>query len=312
MNISSPQNLCSSQLGICPAAPLLSYNRFPRSAALSYSDSSPYGLHPLLSEHIAKLGKQFPIAGMHLSNPLVEIDTKVGEPTFYEYDFSVTTQNTWHGELRIYLHRELGDAEYILFTNQIADLTGELVTALRQISSLEDDLAVKSLLFPDPALVESLCYREGRLCIRRNHPFSVLFLSCDQFIPAVLRHGEYFAASLLSSFFHITGCEIRDYDFFVRYSHNEFAILLNNASVENAQLIAKRIGSAVRTSNYGSALEHSPSLSASIGITQMDSNQSAQSLLSVARHAMHLAYKRGGGQAVFSDGHFRPSLSGRE
>ena len=306
MKISSPLDINRTKFGICTAEPPPPRSHFPESTALSLTLSNPNRLYSVLVTLNKTLNKQFPVAGVHLSNPLVEIDAKVGEMTLCSCNIAVTTQDAWHGELIIYLDRDLHPEEHTNLSNHIAHSTGVIVNALRQTGCSEDDLGLKSLLFPDPALVESLCYREGRLCMRNNSPFSVLFLSCDQFVQTILQYGERFAATLLRNFCRLISCQIRDYDFFLRYSKNEFALLLNNTSIENAQKIANRLSTAVQTVNYSSVLRHNTSLSASIGITQIDPTESAQTLLLVARHAMRLAQQRGGGQAVYSNGYFLP------
>lgn len=141
------------------------------------------------------------------------------------------------------------------------------------------------------SLDESLC-REMELAKRHNYDLSFIMLDLDHFKSINDEFGHLVGDEVLKAVVNkIKDC-IRQTDICFRYGGEEFVVILNNANIANARLIAERIRMGINAlvieSENGTI---KPSISA--GLTIMHEDDSGKDLIERSDKALYLAKNSG-------------------
>jgi len=232
------------------------------------------------------------IDGLHFQDKHQQISFTLGNRSTHSCKYELTTQTeslgniTFHRSTRFREH-ELANLEALMGT-----LVYPLRNALRYRHALDQ-------AFKDPltgagnriALNESL-KREMELAKRHNYDLSLLMLDLDHFKAINDGFGHLVGDEILKAVVtKIQEC-IRQTDICFRYGGEEFLVLLNNANIANARLIAERI----RMSIADLIIETDKgSLQATIstGLAVLDDHDNEQTLIDRADTALYQAKNTG-------------------
>ena len=182
------------------------------------------------------------------------------------------------GRLANLIKRKLTEGK-IVTAEYVRDLAGIITESVCEIAQLrvssESDFLTE---LPTRGAFEKRLKEEIKRSDRGSTPLSMLIFDLDKF-KEVNDHGGHLAGDAALSFvgecFRNTGSGrvLRDTDFAARMGGDEFYILLPNADVEGAIIVAKRIQDAIGQKEfvYGSdANPHAFRLSSSIGISHYE------------------------------------------
>ncbi len=128
--------------------------------------------------------------------------------------------------------------------------------------------------------------REWRRSSRTGRPFSIIMMDLDQFKPVNDRHGHLEGDRVLSTVARLLSDEARQSSVLARYGGDEFSILLPDATVEQATVLADR----VRGRLEKDTLLATHNVTASFGIGAFPENGATHELvLHAADAGMYLA-----------------------
>lgn len=127
---------------------------------------------------------------------------------------------------------------------------------------------------------------------RYQSPLSVLMVDVDNFKPINDVYGHQLGDYILTEIAHIIKLNIRDTDIPARYGGDEFAIILSQADVNRANLVAERIREMVDAQTFTHA-DKKLSLSVSIGVAQYKAGQTVANFVNEADKALYEAKARG-------------------
>lgn len=125
---------------------------------------------------------------------------------------------------------------------------------------------------------------------RYHRPLSLAMLDLDHFREANAMHGHQGGDDLLRQVAQVIRREVRNCDVVTRYGGEEFAVILPNASTEQAVVVAERICQTIRSTpfTYGQAV--GAKVTMSIGVGTITSGQTDKSeLVRKADNAMYAA-----------------------
>jgi diguanylate cyclase (GGDEF)-like protein len=129
-------------------------------------------------------------------------------------------------------------------------------------------------------------------CMRNKKPFGVMVLDIDHFKRINDAHGHLVGDIALKSIARCVQDNLRPQDLLVRYGGEEFAVLLAEANLAEATMIAERLCSKVAENEIRSQkIEIRATLS--IGITMTQDTDDLDRLINEADQALYLAKQRG-------------------
>jgi diguanylate cyclase (GGDEF)-like protein len=139
--------------------------------------------------------------------------------------------------------------------------------------------------------------REYSLSKRNQQPLSLIFADIDHFKQINDRYSHACGDFALTSIANWITESIRDCDIVFRYGGEEFVILLSNTGLKEAVLIAERIRQTIMRHTLAYEMK-TISLTASLGVSSLADNESADDLIKRADQAMYQAKKQGRNQVV--------------
>jgi diguanylate cyclase (GGDEF)-like protein len=181
------------------------------------------------------------IDGLSFESPKSDIDFSLGSKSTHSCDYQLSAQSEHLGTLTFYRSTRFREHELANIEALMGTLVYPLRNALRYRQALDQ-------AFKDPltgagnriALNDSL-KREMELAKRHNYDLSLLMLDLDHFKAINDGYGHLVGDEILKAVvLTIQEC-IRQTDICFRYGGEEFVVILNNANIANARLIAERI-----------------------------------------------------------------------
>ena len=144
-----------------------------------------------------------------------------------------------------------------------------------------------------------LAQKELQRAIRHKRPLTVALIDIDHFKQINDTFGHAVGDQVLLAFTKICQKNIREVDVFARYGGDEFALLLPEAGYEQAYEVVERIRLSV-ASRPISIDGYMLSITISSGIARLSSDQeeSINTMLSQADHALYRAKEEGRNQSV--------------
>lgn len=127
---------------------------------------------------------------------------------------------------------------------------------------------------------------------REKTEFSLLFLDIDYFKMVNDGRGHWVGSKLLVAVGKVLKAQVRNCDYTFRYGGDEFIVVLGNAGVDGAQIVAERIRSAIEQQTF--LVEgHSLNLTVSIGIASFPTHaQTVAGLIQIADQAMYYGKRK--------------------
>jgi two-component system cell cycle response regulator len=189
---------------------------------------------------------------------------------------------------------------------------GETVMNFQMADALESEYletVYKEITIDDLSSLYNCKYflrelEQMRLSIPKSLPFSLLFLDLDFFKQVNDTHGHLTGSHILSEIGRLLLSNLKSSDIPSRYGGEEFAILLKNAQLEQAVLVAERIRQRVQQTEFFSLAGKPIHITVSIGITEAQAGlASGADLIHQSDEAMYFAKKQGRNQsAVYRPG----------
>jgi len=128
---------------------------------------------------------------------------------------------------------------------------------------------------------------------RRSYPSSLLLIDLDHFKEINDRYGHDVGDKVLVAIAKILLEGRRDYDSVFRTGGDEFAILVDGATIGEARVVAERIRAAVASREFEAMDNNDGKLSLSIGGVMVDPTLSGDEIIKLADEAMYRAKQAG-------------------
>jgi diguanylate cyclase (GGDEF)-like protein len=122
--------------------------------------------------------------------------------------------------------------------------------------------------------------------VRKNLPVSLVLLDLDDFQSVNLDHGSEASDAVMVEIGRLLKSVVREYDIIVRYSSDEFAIVLPEAKCSDACERAERIREQIAHHSFGGSINVKVSAGVS---TYPEHGMTADDLVSSAHHALNRA-----------------------
>ena len=134
-------------------------------------------------------------------------------------------------------------------------------------------------------------------CALNKRPFTIMMADIDHFKRVTDTHGHLVGDITLKTVAKCMTENLRPHDLLVRYGGEEFAVLLPDTDIKNAQIVAERLRKAIADSRIRSD-DLSFQVTVSIGITPTQHEEKLEILIDEADKALYRAKELGRNRVV--------------
>ncbi len=252
----------------------------------------------------SSLTKELSMCGIEYVYPLLYSHIQEGHKTNYCYSYLIEIENETWGNITVYSEVELTKNA----KNRLDEFISTVIYPLRNAIQHENAISLSAndsyLGLPNWGLLEAQLTREAKLAIRRKHQLSLVLVDIDRFKTLKERYGSLFGDIIIRHVYETLQSSLRDTDIIYRYNYDQFSLILSETSASAASTIAERIRKVVMENELADESNKNIRLTLSIGITELKSDDSVDSLYKRAHNALKLAKKSGRNQVKVADGKF--------
>jgi len=249
----------------------------------------------LISIFSTKIKTLIPHNGFVYENNEFNLNIRQGIVTKHSCTYALKVENMQLGNLKIMRRQRFENEEIKL----LESLLCSLIYPLKNATLLNQAL---KMAFTDPltktnnrmAFSDSL-QREIKLSHRNSRHLSIIFFDIDYFKQINDTYGHECGDITLASVASIIKEAVRGSDIVYRYGGEEFVILLSDTDIDGAKVMAERIRSKIESHTIAYGMDIIK-LTASLGVSSLRGNDTADSLIKRADKAMYLAKDQGRNQ----------------
>ncbi|GAB4264894.1 MAG: GGDEF domain-containing protein [Methylomicrobium sp.] len=246
-------------------------------------------LIPIFSQKVQHL---IPHSGFVYRNEAFGLEIKNGIETRNSCSYAMKIEEMELGELKL-MRRQKFDRQDL---KTLEALLCCLIYPLRNATLFHQAL---NMAFTD-ALTQTrnrsafndVVRREIRLAHRNDKHLSVIFIDIDHFKAINDRYGHQCGDLVLTTVAKRIKESIRNSDIVFRYGGEEFVVLLSETDLAGAVYLAERIRQAIEHHIFAYGLE-TLQLTASLGVSTLYGDDSLETFVSRADHAMYRAKQSG-------------------
>jgi len=249
----------------------------------------------LISIFSKKIKTLIPHNGFAYENNEFNLNISQGIVTKHSCTYALKVEDMQLGSLKIMRRQQFENEEIKLLESLLCSLIYPLKNATLFNQALK-------MAYTDPltktnnrmAFSDSL-QREIKLSHRNVRHLSIIFFDIDHFKQINDSYGHECGDIVLASAANSIKEAVRGSDIVYRYGGEEFVIILSDTTLDGATVMAERIRSKIEnhTIAYGMDIIK---LTASLGVSTLRGNDTAESLIKRADNAMYLAKDKGRNQ----------------
>lgn len=306
MNSSSVEKFTTSSNHALEIATAISANKpiNRRLTALVLKLQATLNIKQIIETFFEFLKTDMEISGIEYEYPLLYMHINHGNNTYSSYSYLIEADNDTWGNIIIYCQTDLTEEA----KSNLDEYVSAVIFPLRNAIQYENAVALAAnesyLGLPNWGLLENQITREAKLAFREKQSLSLVLIDIDRFITLKQNNGSLFGDIIIRHVHETLERTLRDTDILYRFGHDQFSIILRNTRTYDANNIAERIRVAVSNHELLNDNDKNVRLTVSVGITELDSNDSVESLYARAYNALKLAKNSGRNIVKVADGKF--------
>lgn len=270
------------------ATKVVNLNHYDISSALQ----TTLEFNKLIANFTSKIESMVPHSGYVYSNAEFGLDIKKGVFSRHSCSYALKIEDMPLGELKLTRPNRFSNEDLQLLETLLCCLIYPLKNATLYQRALK-------MAYTDPltqannrASFDHLIQREISLAARYGKSLAILFLDIDHFKAINDNHGHDCGDITLAAVAKAIKKSMRNSDVLFRYGGEEFVVLLSETDLAGAEIVAERIRQSIAASTISYDMT-ALSVTASIGVTALHTDDTADTLVKRADEAMYRA-KHGG------------------
>ena len=251
----------------------------------------------LIAIFCSKIANKIPHSAYVYINKEFDLEVKSGVFTRHSCNYALKVEQQQLGELKLMSNHRFSDADLQLLETLLCCLIYPLKNATLFHQALK-------MAYTDPltqsnnrASFNDSIKREISLATRNTKELSLIFFDIDHFKTINDTYGHECGDLALTSSARWIKESLRDSDIVFRYGGEEFVILLSDTDANGAELLAERIRASIEQHTIAYGMD-TIKLTASLGVSTLHSDDTAESFVKRADEAMYKAKHNGRNQVV--------------
>ncbi|SMF63911.1 diguanylate cyclase (GGDEF) domain-containing protein [Alteromonadaceae bacterium Bs31] len=225
---------------------------------------------------------------------------KIGNQRAHSANYNMSSGELSLGNIVVSRAKRFLEPELATLESLLGVLFFPLRNALMYQQALENSLRDTLTGIGNRSALDAGFAREIKLAQRHKQALSLLVLDIDYFKKINDRHGHRHGDKVLQHVAKTVQHSLRETDQVFRYGGEEFVALLNNTSLADAQLTAERIRMSVAMTPI-ELNDEKIFVSISIGVSDLRSDDTSESLFERADKALFKAKQAGRNKVMLSD-----------
>lgn len=238
---------------------------------------------------------EYPIFGIHIN---------LGHKATNSYGYLLEVEDGTWGKITAYRKEEFSQSEKTRFDTYISAVVFPLRNAIQHESAVIQSAYDSHIGLPNWGQMESQLTREAKLAIRQKYSLSLLLIDIDRTTELIDSYGSLFGDNVIRQVHETLQDSFRDTDILYRFGYDKFSLILSRTPASEAYLIADRARTATSvhplTDNDGKKVR----LTISIGIAELRTDDTVESIYERAYKALKLAKNSGRNQVKVADRKF--------
>jgi diguanylate cyclase (GGDEF)-like protein len=253
----------------------------------------------LIAIFSSKINNLIPHSGYSYSHEMLGLDISHGVISKYTCSYVLKTENSYLGELKLMRNHKFMPAELDVLEKLLCSLHFPLKNATlyqQALKMAETDQLTQTL---NRVSFNDTVKRSMKLAKTQNTHLSIIFLDIDHFKTINDEHGHDCGDNTLVAVATLIKNNLRKNDTIFRFGGEEFVILVNDMDISNAEVLAHRIRSSIEQNTL--VYDMKPiKVTASLGVSSLRSEDSFDTFVKRADHAMYEAKRNGRNQVVLT------------
>lgn len=286
-----PSNLAVISNKTLEATKVVNLNHYDISSALQ----TTLKFSQLITIFSGKIQSLVPHSAFVYTNTEFEQEIKQGVFSRHSCSYKLKIEDQDLGELTLMRSSRFTQGELELLETLLCCLIYPLKNAALYQQALR-------MAYMDPltqannrASFDDLIHKEISLAKRYGKNLSIVFLDIDHFKTINDTHGHECGDVALASVAKWIKQSLRNSDILFRYGGEEFVILLRETGLEGAQIVAERMRAAIASHTLSYDMTNL-NITASLGVSALRSEDTAETMVKRADEAMYRAKKNGRNQ----------------
>ncbi len=307
MNSSSVERFITSSNHALEIATAITANKpINRSiTALVLKLQTTLNINQIIETFFESLKSEMNLCGIEYEYPLLYTHIHHGLKTNSSCSYLLDVDDHTWGNITIYRDVDLTEDEKVCLDEFVSVIVFPLRNAIQHENALTVSSTESYIGLPNWGLMERQITREAKLALREKKTLSLVLLDIDRFMTLKQKNGELFGDFVIRHVYETIQKTLRDTDMLNRFGYDQFSLILNDTQAKDANMIADRIRTAVSDHELkNKETNKDVRTTVSIGITELNLNDSVESLYARAYNALKLAKNSGRNVVKVADGKF--------
>ena len=306
MNSSSVENFTTSSNHALEIATAITANKPINQTitALLLKLHSTLSISEIIETFYESLKNDMAACGIEYVYPLLYTHLSYDNKTNSSYSYFIEEDNETWGNIVVYFGEDITQDEKTSLDEFVSAVILPLRNAIQYANALTIAENEAYIGLPNWGLLESQITREAKLAIRQKQSLNLILIDIDRFKTLKNNNGLLFGDVIIRHVYEILQDALRETDILHRFGHDQFSLILSDTQENDAYMIAERIRSTVADNEILNDKDNKLRLTISIGVTQLQGDDSVESLYARAYNALKLAKNSGRNQVKVADGKF--------
>ncbi len=261
-------------------------------------------INQIIDTFYQSLNNDMAACGVEYDYPLLYTHINHGIKTDSSYSYLVEVDNETWGNIAIYFKEDLSQNEKALLDEYVSALIFPLRNAIQYENAIVVSENESYLGLPNWGLLENQITREAKLALRQKQPLSLVLIDIDRFTTLKNNNSLLFGDIVIRHVYETLQESLRDTDILYRFGYDQFSLILGDTRTSDAKMISERIKSSVSENELLNDKDSKVRLTVSIGVTELQNDDSVESLYARTYNALKLAKNSGRNQVKVADGKF--------